>query len=498
MSTAFYDIIIVGTELPGCILGAICAKQGYRVLVVGQGTRDALYRHEGFTMPRTVGLHYGFETSPAIKQVFSELSMSLEMRNLPKPLSPYFQVVLPHGRVDVGPKEHLFERELAREFPGDLEDIRAFYARVRELDAPIREVLEMRLSLPPTGIRERFSFRGLAKRFPFLEDEWTLEDPLSHFPHGHPFRAFALAPFRFISGLLPARPNPPTLVRAVTEAHHGLLHIEGGLDGIRQLFLSRIKDRYGDLRQSSRVDTVIVKRGRATEVRLKDRGELFGCNALVCNMDVRRFFSLVPGDMAEAEYHNAIMALSPVYHTFTCNFVVKARAVPEAMARHVFSVFDVREPLEEDNCIHFAVNADGRYLTDDRDVRIITATCRVPPTHATGGVEVIDALCDRIQYRLASIVPFLDEHLIVRHTPWLAEDEQTGAITIDTTEAHPVFGEAVPQMLGASPVACRTGYKNILVGGNTAFSGFGFEGAFVAALNLFTAIQDIAPLKQVL
>jgi len=491
LSTAHYQIAIIGTDLAGLIFGALCAKKGYRVLVVGQGTQGALYEHGGHTLARRIELPHGLQSSP-VRRVFEELSLGLELRNLPKVLEPGFQVVLPRARINVTTQEKLLQRELRREFPGSDAAIATFLRRVAEIDAQVEEVLKLRPNLPPSGIMEGFQFRRLVKRFPFLDDEWAIEDPLATFPHGHPFRAFVHAAFRCVCGMLPARPYPATFVRTVTALLRGGFHFEHGPNALRNLFLGMIAAA-GDVKPQGVVAQIDVHRGKARSLVLRDRRQVVGVDLVVCNTDPKRFAALIPQEQQNEEYHHIIHTLQPVYYTFVGNFVVRARAIPEAMARHVFCVGDVTQPLEEDNLLHLARDLDVGTATDDREVRLLSAAMKVPIGAASGGVRTAHALLDRMQRRIEDTLPFLGEHLLLRHTPWLKADEE--GEDIDPLELQPAYGEAIPHTLGTSPIATVTGYKNILMGGDASFCGLGHDGPYVAALNLFEHAQGRVALK---
>lgn len=493
-TTSHYQIAIIGTDLAGLIFGALCAKRGYRVVVLGHGTHGSLYEHGGHTLARRIELAHGLQSSP-VRRVFDELSLGLELRNLPRTLDPSFQVVLPRARLNVTTNDKLLGRELRREFPGSDEEIAAFFRRVGEVDQQVEEVLKLRPNLPPTGLVEKFQFRRLVQRFPFLDDEWAIEDPLQRLPHGHPFRAFVHAPFRFVSGMLPARPYPATFVRAVTELWKGAWHFEHGPDALRNLFLELIRTGAGDVHLKAAAAQIEMRRGKAQAVVLRDRRQVIGCDLLVCNTDPKRFFSLIAQEQQDEEYHHAIHTLQPVYYTFVGNFVVRARAIPEAMARHVFAVGDLSLPLEEDNCVHIARDVDAGSSVEEREVRLVSAAMRVPLSAASGGVASATQLLDRLQARVEDTIPFLHEHLLYRHTPWIKDPDEGGGQDVDPLELQPCYGEAIPHTLGTSPIATTTGYKNILLGGDASFCGLGHDGPYVAALNLFGHATELVKLK---
>ena len=491
--SSHYSIAVVGMDLAGLAYGAMCAKRGYRVLVVGQGQSGALYEHGGFTLARRIEMQFGLG-SLAARRMFDELSRGQEMRNLPRPLEPSFQVVLPRARVSVSTQPKLLERELRREFGGMDREISEFFRKVREVDGQVDEVLKVRPVLPPSGFLETLRFRSQVKKYPILDDEWAVDDPLQRFPHGHPLRAFFNAPVRFVSGMVPARPYPAGFVRAVAELWKGTFVFERGPDALRDLFLSVIANS-GDVRPRAQVAQIGVHRGKATHLIMRDRRETIGCDLVVCNTDPKRFGALIAQEQQNEEYHHVLHMLQPICHTFLGNFVVRARAIPEAMGRHVFAVADLSQSLEEDNLVHIARDPDVGLVGEDREVRLITAAMRVPISAASGGPAAARELLDRLQRRVEDVVPFLSEHLLYRHTPWIRDGVDGEPEDIDAGELQPAYGEAVAHTLGTSPLATLTAYKNVLMGGDASFCGLGSDAPYQAAWNLLAHTLDKVPEK---
>jgi phytoene dehydrogenase-like protein len=491
-NASHYHILIVGTDLAGLIYGALCAKRGYRVLIIGQGQGGALYEHGGHTLCRRLELDFGLQGAAA-KRVFDELSMGLELRNLPRPLEPSFQVVLPRARIDVSTDGARMEREFGREFPGLAREIDDLFRRVHEVEAKVDEVLRVRPQLPPSGLIETFKFRSLVKKYPILDDEWAVDDPLQHLGHGHPLRALVHAPFRFASGMVPARPYPATFVRAIAGLWRGTTHFEGGPNTLRDRFEAIVASS-GDVRPRAQISQVHVQRGRVKHVVLRDRREQISCDLLVCNMEPKRFATLIPQEQQIESYHHVLHTLQPIAHTFTANFVVRSRAIPEAMARHVFAVHDLSQSLEEDNLLHIARDVDIGAGNEERELRLVTAAMRVPISLASAGPAIVEPLLDRVQRRVEQTLPFLGEHLVLRHAPWLSRDDE-GRADLDPAEFQPAYGEAIAHTLGTSPLATQTAYKNLLMGGDASFCGLGPEGPYLTAWNLLAHTPDIVKLK---
>ena len=480
--------------MAGLAYGALCAKRGYRVLVIGQGPSGALYSHNNHTLCRRLELNYGL-SGGIVRRVFDELSMGLQLRNLPRRLEPSFQVVLPKARIAVTTQPKLAEREFKREFGGQDAAISTFFRDITQVDSQVLDVLNVRPVLPPSGFLESFKLKSQTKKYPLLGDDLAIDDPLASFEHGNPFRAFVQAPFRFASGMVPARPYPATFARAITELWHGCCAFEQGPNTLRDLFTGMIAGS-GDVRPQSVVQQITIQRSKATQVMLRDRKELISFDLLVCNGDPKRFFALIPQQSQNDDYHHQIHMLQPICHTFIGNFVVRAAAVPEAMGRHVFAVADLSLSLEEDNLIHIGVDCDVGPSAPERELRLITAAMRVPISAAAAGTDGVESLLDRLQARIEETMPFLREHLVMRHSPWQGWGQHTAGDDIDAAELQPGYGEAIAHTIGTTPLATLTGYKNVLVGGNAAFCGLGAEGPYLAAWNLLQHTLDKVALKQ--
>ena len=94
-------------------------------------------------------------------------------------------------------------------------------------------------------------------------------------------------------------------------------------------------------------------------------------------------------------------------------------------------------------------------------------------------------------------MPFLSEHLVRRHTPWIrmTHGPEGPRESLDPLELRPCYGEAVPHTLGTSPTTITTGYRNVLLGGDIAFCGLGSDAPYVGGLHMYSLARDLVALK---
>ena len=115
------------------LYAALAAREGYRVGVISHGSLPNAYRHEGHVFLRQAERLYGLSTSPIVSRVLSDLSLGLEIRNLPVSADPVVQIVFPDRRLAVSrnPNRWLAELERDREAANERDNSKS----ARDLDA---------------------------------------------------------------------------------------------------------------------------------------------------------------------------------------------------------------------------------------------------------------------------------------------------------------------------------------------------------------------------
>lgn len=496
MSTSFYDVLIAGTELPGLILGALCAKKGYRVLVIGQGCRRNDYTHGNHVFRRRPQLITGLDSSPTVRHVLSELSLSLEMRNRPTRCDPSYQVITPDRRVDVSANAEELERELEREFPDDLRAIRTVHRSLETASALLGKLLERNPPLPPDGWTEKRDYQRLTADLPALVGAEPLPDPLGPFPPGHPYRAIATGPVLMASGMDLEDSSVLPLSRVAAHLAEGVYWVDGGVEAFKDIFVQKLRQHASDYRPDIALDGLLLRRGKVAEGYVRDRRESIGCNLLICNSDLKRFFKLVPAEHQKERYHHGIHTLQPTHYLFTVNIAMATAGLPEGLSKTAFIIGDPRRSLSDENLL--LAQFDRGPLPEGKSAQaaglgttVVTVSCRLRTRSMSPSVSFVREMTHRVLVRLReSVLPFLDEHLLAVHSPWIASDPMTGEQRFDPGELIPIYRGAYPNTLDASVLPVQTEYKNILVCGDPIFSGFGLEGSFLAALNAFRRVSE--------
>src|SRR6185503_2349469 len=113
MDTNYYDVVVCGGETTGLMAGALLARRGFRVLLIGYETDYPGYDVGGTSGSRAPGLLPPLDDAPAAR-VFKELDCTALVRRRAPVAKPGFRVVLPGQQLDFTADSAAQDKELAR------------------------------------------------------------------------------------------------------------------------------------------------------------------------------------------------------------------------------------------------------------------------------------------------------------------------------------------------------------------------------------------------
>ena len=400
MADAFFDIVIVGTDLPGLAFGALCAKEGYTVLVVGQDARPATYSVGNALMYRSLPLFYGFQSSLVMRSFFRDIGLIAEMRNRPQKLDPFLQVVTPGARF-----------ELSERSPSNLEELeRAFGAAASELDrfltSACREAKEMDEfleGLPLIPVDGFFGRRRLKKYMSKHDVYFDAMQPMvfpSELRFASPVTSLLLSLSR-----LHGKPLSPFVIRRLLQhVMGGFYEFPQGVDGMKRLFTDRIIANGGAywpersteqilLKGKKQVESIVVHRPRRT----------VGLRLLVGNCPHRPLLALVPQEQQNAQFHGAMKAMTPVACNYILNLAVKPDLIPESMGRHMLLSMLPKQETGGPNVLRVFCRMPDVHETDTPATLVVS--CRIPAREIPLEKEHFDRLNQQIIHSLEWVLP---------------------------------------------------------------------------------------------
>ncbi len=481
---SFYEVVVAGASLAALAAGALLARRGFRVAVIGQGARPAAYEYDGLTLRRDLAC-VSFVDAPAFRRAMTELALLPAVRRRAQSPEPAWQVVLPRQRLDVHADPERRLAELDREFPEIHRPVEDFYANLARANASLDRLFGADVAWPPDGFFERRAARRAAGDLPFGPD--GLEgDVLAEFAADHPFRTFVDAQARFAGAHDPDRMTALARTRLHASAMRGAFLSDGGVDGVRRLLEERILQHGGDVRPRDVADRVTLRRGRVSSVVLAGTDEVLGCGFLITSLDAAAAQRLT-GVASSHAYAIRQLAARPRYYRYVLNVAVPSHALPMGMASRVFFVADLARPLAEENLL--AVEC----APPDAQGRVVLSACALLPRSA---VEEGEAYLHRVRARvlkaLGELVPFLDRHVLVVDSPHDGhplEDRAKGAtVQLEARwsgAAEPMealYDRGPDSFMGVCGLPVRGDVPGVLLVGREVVPGLGAEGEFLAAL----------------
>jgi len=493
-----YDVVIVGASLAVVGAGALLARRGFRVLVLGHGTRPEVYPWEGYALRRTPAV-VSFVEAPAFRRMVAELALVPSVRRRVEAIEPAFQVVLPGHRIDASAIAERLLGDLNREFPEIQRPVEDFYRRLESDGAALDRALSADVMLPPGGFWERRELGRAVSALPF-DRLGAGRDPFAEFASDHPFRTFVDAQVRFAGALDPDALRPLARARLHAAGFRHATLAEGGVDGLRALFAEKIVQHGGDLRLRDRAESIAVHRGRVRAVALAGLDESVGCGFALSSLDPAEVQRLTGEDPSRA-WTRMLLGTRPRYHRYTLNVVVRAEVVPVGMAVRVYAVVDPRRPLAEENLL-----VVDRAPVDASGAVVLTVSALLPRSLVEEGPDHLRRVRPRVLKALGELVPFLDRHTLVVDSPHdgLPLEDRRGELPalVDVRRA----GVAEPMetldaiddtpWLGVCGLPVRTEIEGLLLATRQNVPGLGLEGELVAALGAARVVTRSDPSRE--
>lgn len=444
----------------------------------------------------------GLSTSPVLGKVMKDLSLSVELQNRPQLVDPILQVVTPEMRLDVPRRSDVWRRELQRELPNLQEQLLAFEswaaAETESSDAALGEGSV----LPFEGLRAAARYESLVDGVKVLSAEGggPQPGPIVSIHERPEFRTIIGGPVAHLTQMTHDPASALSLARLWTHLKAGIHPLPEGLDGFKRIFLRKLREQCGDYRPADVVERLVFRRRRVKEVLLEDRGETLGCDLLVANMPPRSLGKLIhPSDRVE-RYHLDLDARPVSGWRLTINMAMDPKAIPVGMGAEVVLVQDPKSNLSGSNCIW--VSRPGFHGGTNRPNRPGPgALCLTVILPAEGNVPTLSAvqrLTSHVKEQLRRLIPWFDDHLLAMDLPCMGFNAKTGESMLHPAHLTPIDREATPGMLGVASHSQATPYKNVILTGESCFSGLGLEGSFLAATQALERTRAMVKIKNTL
>jgi phytoene dehydrogenase-like protein len=483
VASSFYDVIVLGAELAPLSCGALLAKRGFRVLVIGPDDQPPTYRVGSFELPRRSFAFLGLQ-SPVTQAVVSELGLSQSLRRSTQGSKPTLQLLLPRHRLDLPREPAALQREIEREFPNVRRLVDDFHDQVQRHLGAFDAMLQHELVWPPDTFLERREFARAAAALPFSRST-AAPDLLAEYPEGHPFRVGLETLLKFCGNTQNESVAPLALSRLYANRHERTQQLEGGLKTLRGLLVERIRAHSGDVRLNERAAEVMTRRGQAVGVRLFGSGEEVGAANVVSGLEVAALLRLLPERSAFDELFDRVGEPQLRSYRFTLNAVLRSAGVPPGMGHELFVVSGRTELPSELRALQVQ-----RTPLDAAHV-LLTAEVVLPAQVVEEVEGYMRELRPLLRTALREIVPFFDEHVVFVDSPHDGLPPSDGHVV----EALPGGARRGPQAMprihaypvtsgmGLCALPTRTPVGHLLLCNDQIVPGLDMEGQLLAAIS---------------
>lgn len=398
-----WDTVTIGSGLPCLLAGALLAKRGKRVLVLDEGPEpnDAteILTVDEYRFPRGPDLFLGFERDGPFERTFTELGIAIpQMRKETgasvKTESP-LQIVLQNHRLDWHTHSPSMELEMAREFPEEAAEIRAFLIQVTSIENILYSSLQLATTRSPVRPADRIQI---------LRDWWRVfrtrhatarKSALTRPDHaglGAELRRALELLFILFFNRRSSDGTDLELVLLLGLLLREVVAIQGGISRLRGFLVKTLHEHQGQMLSVRSIQELVVKQRRVTAVR----------TALGDFPVVGSILASVPEPVLPTKW-------SPLV-TLDLYYKVSARAIPIMMRDHVLYSPDSRRQPLGDNFIYLSAKDPQDGPAAPKGMKGLRVTTVLEPGQESNERTALD-LSKPIRDHLVSLMPFSEQSL---------------------------------------------------------------------------------------
>ncbi len=475
-----YDVAVVGSQVGGALAAALLARRGYQVLYVDHDGLGPGYTHESWVLPYGPFVMAPVRSLPPLEEAATELGLTQVIQRALKPVSK-IQLVRPGERLDlfrVSPDTGRLPKEVERALGKERVD--SFMSAIGTLSTQrFRPELRGYPDLPPDGFFSRRRFLSLTKKLEGLGagaplkllEETRLLGELGKF-----------LTYSESDGFARGFPLAAVLEEPQT--------IEGGRHGLRELFLTRLKELGGDVLahdETTVVESLGFDGAKVSGIKLVRGDTLYKTSCVIGATDAGALRRLVSDKKKHRELSEVLDGASAKQVLFTVNWVLPEKALPRGMGELLLveSSTDDQPDLSNATLIQVvpAKRADGEPAGEDR---VVIASAFAPASARELGEVHLTGLMERLNRRLEELMPFSRKQVKLVSAPYLHASGVRGSRLLP----HPLLGFEDESPLSICGLPLKLPAKQLYLASREVLPGLGLEGELRAGQRVAELIHE--------
>jgi hypothetical protein len=487
MSEKYSDVIIVGTDLAGLITGAFLAKRGLSVTVLNF-ERDVASEKKNIQPNLITNLE-----SRLFKSILGRLSILDHELQIIRRLEVPFQVVLPRHRIDIFRDRDRLQKEIQREFPLDKISLAMFYESVDHFDTTLDTERLQELILPKT-FRSRWKFSQFVKQTGLNRRVKETTDSLGS---NREVRALLECQLKFLSQTHSENPFLYQIAKTLSTDNCMLFEVQGGLGHLKKLFLDKIEQFSGKVKNEVRIESFQFEKRRLQSIQLGGFEGALGCKYLLWNDEVRGVKEFLPKKFRNRRLVKKIKAIQPKFYHFSVQYELDPTVIPVGMRENLLFIGDPEQALTGTNFLH--LNLFHRTGEDgESPPSLLTVSYLLEAPKLQEPSEFFQEIHGEMSTVLHRLLPFSEGK--IRLSFPLSHPKQGDPGTLfpmeksdfeifrENASANPVY-QLAPQNFGdLFPINNRTAYKNLFLTSPEILAALGSEGKFLLGLKTIDLI----------
>ena len=472
-----YDVAVVGGQLSGAIAATLLARRGYQVLYVEHDGTGSGYGHDGWLLPYAPFILPPLKAVAAFEEVAAELGVTTPLQRAMKVATPMLQLVRPGLRLDLFADPVRMASECKRALGEGGAGFIAALGKATTAAERSEPFFREKPDLPPEGMFGRFKLNRMTGRHAALTEGSTLskEEPLEQLLNG-------------LSGFLNYTEKSEGLAatRPLALALGGLFTLPGGREGLREVFLNRLRELGGDVLlhdESTVAEALAFDGAKLTGIKLVRSETIYKTTVVLGATDAGALRRLLPEKKRNRALSEALDGAQTRRILFTVNWVLPESALPRGMGELLLCESDDAELSP----ILVQVQPAKKVAESGGDeLRVVCAAAFIPATARELGEDHLKKLTDRLGKQLEGLMPFSRAKVVLESAPYL----HAGGVRGSRMLPHPHLAFEDATLLGITGLPVRAPAKHLFLASREVLPGLGFEGEVITAQRVARMVQD--------